>query len=301
MIALRRPHSKRDWFSIVAGAIFLWFSGMALFMGLQSSLWPKAPGVVTYSTAYSYVRIYQIDVRYSYTYQDQQYSGTRYRFRFWLNKDRTSLVDAVQSRYKIGEAVNVAVNPRDPSDAVLEPGVDTFSFIWPAFGLLLIFGGLIDTRDRATRATVPLPTHRHATANFLLFVGLATLLLGSHPLYSGFSSLSWPIADGRILDSKAHSDGNNYRTQLWYEYEVEGVRHVSENYHTGGNGTVSTDTAKAVAKRYPVGRQVKVFFNPSDPSESVLEPGPWFGNFILPSISLVILLTAWVAWKISHV
>jgi hypothetical protein len=302
VIVLHKPHSKRDWFALVAGAAFLWFSGMALAMGLQSYLWPKAPGVITHSTPYETRRTFQVDVRYTYKNQDQEYSGARYRFRFWMNRDRAADVDSAQARYKVGEPVSIAVNPRDPSESVLEPGVEFQSFMWPAFGLLLIFGGLVDTSAKAAaRAVTPQPAHRHGIATFLLFSGLALLLYGSSTLYTAFSSLSWPTANGKILDSKSRSTGNTYRNQLWYEYQVQGVRHVSENYRVGGNSTPFKDQAVAVAKRYPVGRMLKVSYNPSDAAESVLEPGPWYGNFVFPASSLVILLIAWVARKIGQV
>jgi hypothetical protein len=299
VIALRKPHSKRDWFALVAGAVFLWFSGMALVMGLQSYLWTKAPGVITYSKPYETRRTYQIELRYTYKYQNQEYTGARYRYRFWMNRDRSVDVDSTQARYKVGEPVSVAVNPSEPSESVLEPGVEFQSFMWPLFGVILILGGLVDPRRQTAVPDAPRPTHRHGLANFLLFAGLALLLYGSNTLYTAYSSLSWPTADGKVLTSQARSAGNTHRNLLWYEYQVQGVRHLSENYHTGGNSTPFKDKAIEVAKRYPVGRLVKVFYNPSDPSESVLEPGPWYGNFVFPAISLVILLISWVARKFS--
>jgi len=301
VIALRKPHSKRDWFALVAGAVFLWFSGTALFMGLESYLWTKTPGIITYSTPYNTRRTYQIDLRYNYKFQNQDYTGARYRYRFWMNRDRAVDVDSAQARYKVGEPVSIAVNPSDPSESVLEPGVEFQTFMWPVFGLILILGGILDTTRQTAVAAAPRPAHRHATANFLLFAGLALLLYGSNTLYTAFSSLSWPSADGKILTSQARSAGNTHRNLLWYEYQVDGLRHLSGDYHVGGNSTPFRDKAIQVAKRYPVGRLVKVFYNPSDPSESVLEPGPWYGNFIFPAISLVILLIAWVAKKISNV
>jgi hypothetical protein len=62
----------------------------------------------------------------------------------------------------------------------------------------------------------------------------------------------------------------------------------------GGNRSPFKDTVKAAAERYPVGRTVKVYYNPSNPSEAVLEPGLWYGNFIFAGIGVVIIGVAYL-------
>jgi len=49
-----------------------------------------------------------------------------------------------------------------------------------------------------------------------------------------------------------------------------------------------------------VGRVVTVYYNPANPGEALLEPGVWYGNFILPGIGIVLLCIAWLAKKFAE-
>jgi hypothetical protein len=106
--------------------------------------------------------------------------------------------------------------------------------------------------------------------------------------------------DGRrILFSQASTATGPIETMLQYEYRVAGRRYVSEKYRTGGNRTPFRDVAKAAARRYPAGRNVKVYYSPFDPADSLLKPGVWFGNFVLPAIGLAVLGLALLVHKAS--
>ena len=319
MPALRKPQSPRDWVTLLIGAVWLYFSGQPLLMGLWSLGWDKSPGVITYSQPYRRFRTYRVDLRYTYNYQGREYAGDQYRFMFIVGLDRLRgwQVDAIQARYPVGEAVQVAVNPWRPSQAVLEPGVDLESFLWPAAGLLIALAGLLPGREKrrnqkksaspaAADANLAMSAgaggrrksgSRYYTAKLLALIGALLSLWGMSTLYTGWRSLDWPTTTGRVRYSLARTTGQNYRTQLWYEYHVDGVRYVAEEYRIGGSSTPFKDTARAVAARYPVGRIVKVYYNPSNPAEAVLEPGPWYGNFIIPAIGLLVLGVAFLAKK----
>jgi hypothetical protein len=296
MIKLRFPATKRDWVAAAAGAAFVAGSGLSLARGFLSLMWPKVDAVVTYSTPKNSRRSYQVDLRYRFAAGGRTHESDRYRFQFAMDRwrMRTRDVDLIQARYPVGERVSVAVNPRDPDDAVLEPGVDLAACLWFGFGLLLLLGGLAESCDvREVRPkTETAPTHRGVKV--LAAIGAAVFLFGARAPYEGWSSLHWPTADGKILYSRARVNGT-YETLLWYEYYVANRRYVAGNYRTGGNVTPFRDIARAAAKRYPVGRALKVYYNPAQPSEALLEPGVWYGNFVLPAIGILILTIALMA------
>jgi hypothetical protein len=305
MIGLRLPRTKRDWVAVVAGAAFAIGSGVALVRGCMSLMWPKTDGTITYSTAKNTRRTYTIDIRYRYSAGGQPHYGDRYRFQFVMTRDRMRSrdVDLVQARYPVGERVMVAVNPGDVSDAVLLPGPDFEGILWLGFGMLLMFGGLGESRPRNEAAVVTISPGRvgprYRTAKVLAVIGAAVFLYGARDLYEGWNSLRWPSADGRILYSHARTSGS-YATVLWYEYYVTNRRYVAGNYRTGGNATPFRDVAVAAARRYPVGREIKVYYNPSQPAEALLETGVWYGNFVLPGIGVAVLAAALLAKKYAE-
>ena len=89
----------------------------------------------------------------------------------------------------------------------------------------------------------------------------------------------WPSAPGRIESSHVErTPGSEPGTELWechvaYLYEVDGA------VRRGGNRTAADmpgrqGGAEADAARYAPGRAVSVRYDPADPADSVLEPGP---------------------------
>jgi hypothetical protein len=219
----------------------------------------------------------------------------------------------------VGEKVQVAVNPTNPAQAVLEPGVDVSSFMWPAPGIAFMWGSLLPDRKRGrkhSRSTIAAETNtnskvgtevnaqattksRYRTAKVFFIIGTLILLYGANTLYTGWRSPHWPTTDGKILYSATRNAGRNYGAQLWYEYYVQGTRYVAEDYRVGGNSSPFQDVARAAVIRYPVGGAVKVYYDPANPSKAVLEPGLWYGNFILPALGIALLGCAFLAKKLS--
>lgn len=92
-------------------------------------------------------------------------------------------------------------------------------------------------------------------------------------------SSTWPAAEGRVIDRVARSHRNQHRKYdlfVTYEYEVNGQR------HTGNRRSLAIAPVERVAAisspqalekaGFPVGQKVRVFYNPKNPTESVLEP-----------------------------
>lgn len=101
---------------------------------------------------------------------------------------------------------------------------------------------------------------RYRTAKALFVIGAGGFLWGLTTLYTAWNSRSWPTADGKISYSNARTGGRNHRLLLWYEYNVRGTRYIAENYRVGGNSSPFKDVIKAAAGRYPVGRNVTVYY-----------------------------------------
>lgn len=114
--------------------------------------WPRVDGVITHSgwtnTRHGAGRHHATsryhDIRYEYTVGDVKYTGDKVGL--WTSGGRgpgASRAREIVRRYNEGDQVVVHVNPRTPSDALLEPGsVPWYWLSFPgALGVLCLFGG----------------------------------------------------------------------------------------------------------------------------------------------------------------
>ena len=111
------------------------------------------------------------------------------------------------------------------------------------------------------------------------------------------ASNEWPTVPGKIVRSgvdvsvhrdrsrdrdRRHQETRSYSAAIEYEFQVNG------EVFQGTRITVITDQfgskgwAESTAKRFPVGSDVTVSYNPASPEQCVLEPGRWGGaGFLL--------------------
>jgi hypothetical protein len=135
-----------------------------------------------------------------------------------------------------------------------------------------------------------------------LLVGLGLFFWGMRGQRGGNESKSWPTTTGRILMSqiesrRSRSGSSGYSTtfypQIMYEYDLGGQRFQSNQINRGVMLSYGmTSMAQQKTMQYPVGSNVLVYYNPMNPSESVLETGASGGSKILMGIGLMIFLFA---------
>jgi hypothetical protein len=142
-------------------------------------------------------------------------------------------------------------------------------FIWEyfAFPAIIILGLIITWRDYSRNRTID-------------------------------ASHNWPTAIGKVINSSIEelrdTDGTGpyyYHPVITYRYNVSG-----ENYLCNlGVGIDFYTQAKNTLKSWPIGKEIKVSYNPQSPRECVTaydgKPSPWIGVFItaIGAILLVIL------------
>ena len=305
-VRLGIPRSGNQWLIALLGAAVTLGCAVPLAQGIASLSWPRVEGVITNSRDKPGYRVMGVDIGYRYTTAGETYAGDRFRFQFALTARRMPGRDvrSILGRYRVGEPVSIAVNPQDPSTSVLEPGPDFQTIIPFCLGWFLLLLGLGTIRKDEPVPPIPLPplgrAPRYRWAKILALAGVALFLLGAFYLYQGISSTRWPSVQGRVLYSHARG-GTHPETLLWYEYSVGNRRFVASDYRNGGNATPFLTVAEAAAKRYPVGRDVPVYYNPRNPQDAVLEPGLWWGNFVAPGFALLLLGAAWIAKKYADI
>jgi hypothetical protein len=95
----------------------------------------------------------------------------------------------------------------------------------------------------------------------------------------------WPVAQGRILDSRVREvkdeEGSSYEAYILYEYSVNGVSLRSDVWRLGVGRSSFTGWAKKAVAKYPIGAPVMVYYNPERPNDAMLETGNASWAFLL--------------------
>ncbi len=131
-------------------------------------------------------------------------------------------------------------------------------------------------------------------------VGIVLVAIAMHIFSSDSATRSWPTADGVITSSKLDTNTVQAKDRAGYlRYRGSYVPKVSYNYTVDGRqleGSRITrepradDHGDVVVAQYPVGKTVKVYYDPKDPASSVLELKTSIGGVILAAIGGFFLL-----------
>ncbi|MEM7782495.1 MAG: DUF3592 domain-containing protein, partial [Planctomycetota bacterium] len=109
-----------------------------------------------------------------------------------------------------------------------------------------------------------------------LIVGFFDVITGRN-MWNQIRTRSFESVPGIILSSEVEShydsdSGTNYRPKIKYEYVVNNQKLVNDSIRYGE--TSSNDSyAKEFNDPHPFGSETPVFFDPQNPSDSVLETG----------------------------
>lgn len=93
------------------------------------------------------------------------------------------------------------------------------------------------------------------------------------------ASLSWPVTSGKIMESASQynvnpSAVNGYVPDIRYCYTVNEIEYESDRLNFSLNqGAGNRRNSDFYVNKYRKGNTVNVFFNPKEPSQSVLEAG----------------------------
>ena len=136
---------------------------------------------------------------------------------------------------------------------------------------------------------------RRAVGLPLLGVGCFMLLIGAHLYNKQRQSLSWPSTTGTVESARiavTQCDKSSSRSPvILYMYTVAGVEYRSDRVRFAA-GSCGGD-ARETVDLYHAGATIRVFYDPQDPSEAVLEPGVSGGlAYVLAPIGLLVCLAS---------
>ncbi len=195
-------------------------------------------------------------------------------------------LDSTLQRYPVGAEVPVFYEPADPKNCVLEREAPMAEkWIWLVAGgglavgatLVYVILHLSALEDRL--APLLPPGGRPLLALMSTGFGLFMLLFFLVEWRQASLAAGWPVADGRVVSSGTESTqtlANRQRVTLHravieYSYRANGREYHSGRTSFGADVSGAEGAAKARAARYPVGAAVVVHYDPSNPSNAVIE------------------------------
>jgi len=130
--------------------------------------------------------------------------------------------------------------------------------------------------------TAPAVSKREGSNPAVLIAALLVfgLVLGGFGLYRysmGRESGSWPAVKGKITYARPEprkvKKGTYYHAGVRYTYTVKGRSYTGTRITASDEHQKTRGGAKDVLRKYPVGGQVSVYYNPDEPGMSLLETG----------------------------
>jgi hypothetical protein len=126
-------------------------------------------------------------------------------------------------------------------------------------------------------------------------VGASVSFFGVRGLVRAKASLDWPSIQGKVVESsveRQRSSGSNggsttYQAEILYEFIVDGTTFNGDRVAYGDYGSSNPSHARRIVNRYPKGKSVIVYYMPSNPEESLLEPGVKGQSFFLLGFGLI--------------
>jgi len=94
------------------------------------------------------------------------------------------------------------------------------------------------------------------------------------PLQKTNAAKTWDAVTATVVSSKVKShrgdDSTTYSPYIGYRYEVGGEEFMGDQYTFMGGSSSGRDSKTAIIRQYPKGHEFKVYVNPNDPTESVI-------------------------------
>jgi hypothetical protein len=124
----------------------------------------------------------------------------------------------------------------------------------------------------------------------LLGLGAGVTWYGWGELRKARQSVDWPTTPGKVLSSEvvdAGEDNMQFAAAITYAYRVRGKTHKGDQVALGQWATSDVKPVRRLVRQFPVGKVVPVYYNPEDPAEAVLKPGPTFQSWMVPVMGVV--------------
>ncbi|MDE1860948.1 MAG: DUF3592 domain-containing protein [Candidatus Micrarchaeota archaeon] len=169
-------------------------------------------------------------------------------------------------------------------------------FYYILLGYMLLLGALILLSRVSPNIISKLPPKiwRLLFGMFFIIVGITFLYSSILNLMASLQSQNWPTTHGIIIKSNVSLQscgryGCNYFPNVEYSYNVNGTAFIGKNVTLSDYGS-SYSSIQTIVSKYPVGLNLKVYYNPQNSSQAILQNGIQPGNSIYIVLSLAAII-----------
>jgi hypothetical protein len=305
------------WFAGDLRLVMLWMAVPLAFTGFvfvklrearQASGWVEGRGRITVSQLRQKHRrnhggfIEVADVQYEFIVDGVARRGER------IGIGEIDTAGGLLKRFPVGAEVAVFYDPQDPERCVLDRSVPASgAAIWSvAVGAQILGAAAIAIWSRTGDVDAWISRwYQGGMMGAIFLAGGAFMLVVQWLVWRQASvARSWPIAEGRITASGTESFASRmnhrsvklHRAAIEYADSVEGREWRGSRVAMGGREGSGEKRAGRLAARYPVGASVRVYYDPADASNAVLEPRAALSWLILAFAGVLLFLGAAPMW-----
>lgn len=122
----------------------------------------------------------------------------------------------------------------------------------------------------------------------MVIIGIALTAFGSLKIKSAQETKKWPVTTGIVTVSEI-AGAIKYYPSVSFSYNIDKVDYTSTRISQINFTSKKKSVVEKTLKKYPVGSEVKVYYNGSNPAEALLEPGINTGNIMLLGFGILLL------------
>lgn len=245
---------------------------------------------------------YRVRVRYSYEYLGKQFASKRISFN-GRSFDTYLGAERFAALFPEGGSVSCLVNPNAAEESILQRDSLWILVAVPLPLVFILVGGAImvgawwpdspeseagEVSSRGVgfkKKSAVWPVLKYLLF-FLCIIGgaIGTYYLGFLKVKSLYEAERWPSVQGAVLSSRVienrGDDSTTYRGYVAYSYNVDGREYKNDQVAFMSLSSSCYSCARKIVRNNPKGGSVRVFFNPANPAESVLDRN-WRWSYLL--------------------
>ena len=169
----------------------------------------------------------------------------------------------------------------------------------------------LSSTEKSKRTSTQKAVVAWALLTLFATVGCGALYYGGRSIIMGAASSKWPSIEGtvkkcepvRSSSMKKNSTAVVYHAKVYYAFSIDGRTYTGNRYSYGEPTQGSYSSAERARRQFPEGDAIKVYYDPDDPRESVLQAGiNWSKSVGWMFVGTILVgITSLVAWAIVAV